>query len=520
MRTLLLAAFLAVGATAPMPAQVTGCTQLRQLTVSSPAHWGISVFALDGTSICDVNAAQLFRPASNNKLFTTAAALALLGLDKTFETKVTGNFDPATGVVTGDLNLVGGGDANLDSGDLPYTHTDTPRPPPAFHDLEDLAAQLVAKGVKSVTGDLVGDDTLFPYEPFGYAWELDDLVWGYGAPVSALTLADNQLRLTVTPGKVHQPATVSLDQYDLAYYTIVSQVETSAPKAPMTGIRVERLPGARALRVSGSIPADAQPDIEEVAIDDPAAFAAMAFRQILLARSITVSGQTRTRHRQQKQGASFLHQLHAPGGVEDAIVSGPAYAWSCHPGTTEPPPTLATHTSAPLSQDVTYTNKVSQNLHAELLLHALSLFVPCFEGSTVSGARLIRAFLIHAGISPEDFILYDGSGLSSHDLVAPRAFTKLLVFASTQPWFKAFKDSLPIGGVDGSLESRFTAPPLKSHISAKTGSLGESRALSGYLTAASGRTFVFSIMDDDHPPSSIVDRNLMDQLVELIASSF
>ena len=521
MRTLLLAALLAVGTPASVPAQVPGCIQLQQLIASSPAHWGIAVVALDGTSICTINAAQLFRPASNNKLFTTAAALALLGPKQTFETHVTGNFDSATGVVTGDLTLVGGGDANLDSGDLPYTHTDAPHPPIAFHDLEDLAAQLVAKGVKTVTGDIVGDDTLFPYEPFGYAWELDDLVWGYGAPVSALTLADNQLRLTITSGKPGQAATVTLEQHDLAYYNVIFQVETSAPKAAMTGIQVERQPGTRTLRVFGSIAADAPPDTEEVAIDDPAAFAAMAFRQVLTARGITILGQTHAAHRISQDGLGFLARLHAPGGVEDFIVSGPAYASVCHsqPGLMLPP-TLASHTSALLAQDVTFTNKVSQNLHAELLLHALARLVPCFGGSTVAGARLVRAFLIHAGISPDDFILYDGSGLSSHDLVTPRAVTQLLVFAAAQPWFKAFKESLPVGGVDGSLESRFTAPPLKAHIFAKTGALGESRALSGYLTAASGRTLAFSVMDDDHPPSSTADRNLTDRLVELIASNF
>jgi D-alanyl-D-alanine carboxypeptidase/D-alanyl-D-alanine-endopeptidase (penicillin-binding protein 4) len=186
------------------------------------------------------------------------------------------------------------------------------------------------------------------------------------------------------------------------------------------------------------------------------------------------------------------------------------------------PATLATHTSAPIAEDVIYTDKVSQNLHAELLLHALGRVVPCWEGSTVAGARLIRAFLIKAGISPDDFLLYDGSGLSSHDLVAPRALTQLLAYAAKQPWFADFKAALPVGGIDGSLTNRFTGddqPQLKGKVFAKTGSLGESRALSGYLTAASGQTLVFSLMDDNHPPANTADRTLMDQILALIAAA-
>ena len=135
---------------------------------------------------------------------------------------------------------------------------------------------------------------------------------------------------------------------------------------------------------------------------------------------------------------------------------------------------------------------------------------------------MIRAFLLKAGIAPDDFILYDGSGLSSHDLVTPRSLTQLLVYAAKQPWFDSFKAALPIGGVDGSLISRFSgqdAPELKGRVFAKTGTLGESRALSGYLTADSGQTLVFSILVDNHPPNTTTDRTLTDHLVELIAAA-
>ena len=517
MRTLLLLAYSATLAHAqPSPL----CTQVQTLTAASPAHWGVSVTTLDGTPICQLDAAKLFRPASNNKLLTTAAALAILGPAHTFETRVAGKLDPATGIVQGDLTLIGGGDANLDSGDLPYNpHPPQPAPPFAFHDLEDLAAQLAAKGVKSVTGDIVGDDTLFPYQPYVSSWELEDIVGNDGPPVSALTIADNQLKLTVTPSAVNGPAVVTLDQHGVPFYTIVAEVQTRPAKS-VAGFQIERYPDSRVLHVYGAIAADAPPETEEVSIDDPAAYTAMAFRQILEAHGITVAGVAKAEHRSSNlRGEGFLTQLQLPLDRETRTLSGDL-AYSCLSPLR--PPTLATHTSAPLAEDVVYTDKVSQNLHAELMLHALGRVVPCFEGSTVGGARIVRAFLLKAGIAPDDFVLYDGSGLSSHDLIAPRALTQLLAYAATQPWFPEYKAALPVGGTDGSLSRRFTGedqPQLQGKVFAKTGSLGESRALSGYLTAASGQTLVFSLMDDNHPPANSTDRTLMDQILALIAAA-
>jgi D-alanyl-D-alanine carboxypeptidase/D-alanyl-D-alanine-endopeptidase (penicillin-binding protein 4) len=503
-------------------AQSPVCTQIKSLLQDSQAHWGISITTLDGTPICTLNEAQLFRPASNAKLFTTAAALAILGPDHTFETKVTGKLDPATGIVHGDLTLVGGGDANLDSGDLPYTaDKSTPKLPFAFH---DLATQLVAKGVKSVAGDIVGDDTLFPYEPYQPSWELGDLVWGYGAPVSALTIADNQLKLTITAanalGSRNPNSSAMLNQNGVPYYTVNSDV-AAVSQASQQSIEVKRSPESRVLSLVGTILLNAPPDPEEVSIDDPALYAALAFRQILTAHGIKVGGKERTAHDTLNIGGpNFLSRLKAPLDTENAWLKGESISFSCLGN--EAGPTLAKIQSAPVSQDIVFTDKTSQNLHAELLLHAIGGQPPCWHGSTVAGARMVRAFLLRAGIAPDDFLFYDGSGLSSHDLVTPRATTQLLAYAAKQPWFPNFKAALPIGGIDGSLQSRFTGedqPQLKGKVFAKTGTLGESRALSGYLTTATNQTLIFSILVDTHPPGLTTDRTLTDQILALVAAA-
>jgi D-alanyl-D-alanine carboxypeptidase/D-alanyl-D-alanine-endopeptidase (penicillin-binding protein 4) len=95
----------------------------------------------------------------------------------------------------------------------------------------------------------------------------------------------------------------------------------------------------------------------------------------------------------------------------------------------------------------------------------------------------------------------------------------LLQYASTQPWFADWKKTLPVGGEDGSLASRFDKAPLKDHVFAKTGTLGEARALSGYMEGASGRTMIFSIMVGNHRPQTNEDRDVMDKVVAAIAAT-
>jgi len=502
------------GSTTPLGKQVE--TLLEDPAVSR-AHWGIAVTRLDGTPLYGHDEGKLFRPASNNKIFTTATAMALLGPGKKFDTRVFGKLN-ATGTVTGDLTLVGGGDANFGADDLPYApHSEsssgTPAPPkpPALTDLKALVDQLVARGVKRITGDVVGDDTLYPYEPYAESWAQDDEVWGYGAPVSALSIANNQLELVVTPG---QPAKIQLQQ-NVPYYRVQSEVETVAAGQRADGIQVERLPSSRVIRVYGSMAADAAPDGEEVAIADPAEYAAKALRRMLVRRGITVTGKARAKHQPPADAGSYRAEL---------LAADPCDATQCRIECRTPPPPpaaemLASHTSAPLAEDVVLTNKVSQNLHAELFLHNLGRQSACGDGSILVGARLIRANLLHAGLDPDDFLFFDGSGLSDHDLVAPRATATFLAYVAKQPWFPQWKASLPDSGENGSLAHRFPDAPVKGHIFAKTGTLGESRALSGYLDAASGRTVIFSIFVDDHTPATTADRATMDKIVTAIAAA-
>lgn len=499
------------------------------------AHWGIKVTAMDGSPIYSMNEGQLFQPASNTKMFTTATALALLGAQTTFETKVVarGVFN-GTDRLAGDLVIVGGGDANLSGRVIPYVPPamrpqfppgQTPPPgPPALRYLEDMADQIAKTGLKVVNGDIVGDDTLYPWEPYPEDWSIDDTVWGYGAPISALTINDNQLAVKVVPGDTPgKPATVTIDPIT-PYYTVDMASLVTGPAKSGSHLQIERALGSKVLRIYGSIGVDAHPDEEEVAIQDPAEFTAAALKQMLEARGIVVTGVVKVKHNIPVDSRGFIQASHEIPSIDWSRTYDPGKRLiSCLNDCVEKQAAylnpLARHLSPPLIEDMVVTNKVSQNLHAEMFLHNVGATV-LGDGSTVGGVRVVRAFLTtRAGIDPDDFVFFDGSGLSGHDLVAPRATARLLQYAATQPWFGDWKRTLPIGGEDGSLAERFPKAPLKDHVFAKTGTLGEARALSGYLDCASGKTVIFSIMVGNHMPRSNVDRDVMDKIVAAIAAA-
>ena len=501
------------------------------------AHWGIAVTSMDGKPIYSMNEGQLFPPASNAKLFTTAAAMALLGPATTFETRVMAKgVLSISGTLTGDLVLVGAGDANLSGREIPYvspgviaerkeSSVPTVEIDPLRY-LEQMADQVVKTGLKVIDGDVVGNDTLFPWEPYPEDWAIDDALWAYGAPVSALTVNDNRIKLTITPGDgMGAPALVALDPA-VPYYTLDVAVTTGSVGSARS-IGVDRSPGSSVLRIYGSIAAGAEPDVEEVAIQDPAEYAAIALKQMLQARGIEITGKARAEHRVSTNTEDYLAETREEIQGFDPLKhydSQPSSLLSArcgdHCGSTDLPveKLLASHVSPSLAEDVVVTNKVSQNLHAELLLHHLGVAV-VGDGSTAAGARVVRAFLENIGVGKDDFVFFDGSGLSGHDLVAPRATVTLLQYASGQPWFGDWKRSLPVGGEDGSLADRFTKEPLKGHVFAKTGTLGEARALSGYLECASGKTMIFSVMVADHLPGSHADRTVMDEIVAAIAAT-
>lgn len=454
------------------------------------AFWGVRIVSLDGGGVVfERNADHLFVPASNAKLFTTALALSRLGPDYRFQTLVLADRTPGADGVVESLRLVGGGDPNLSGRAIPYSPDAVPGDPLAA--IEDLAGQVAAHGVRSVSADIVGDDSAYVWEPYPDGWSIDDSVWDYGAAVSALCVNDNTLTLTLLPGPHRSdPARIKL-MPDVDYYDIDNRVRTLPGDRKVT---IDRLPGTQQLLLFGTLPLHDPGDSEALGVGDPALFAASALRDALVRHGITIRGEPRALHLERDRIAD-LRNGPAPdpeGGIE-----------------------VAHRDSAPLVEDLRITDKTSQNLHAEMALRAVAK-ARRHIGSREAGIVEQRLFLDEIGIDHGSYTFSDGSGLSRLDLVTPDAVVRLLVHMYQSPLRDAWVSLLPVAGQDGTLHARFAGTPAEGRIFAKTGTLSHASALSGYARRKDGEMLAFSILVNNYNQPAAEIREAIDRLCALM----
>ena len=422
---------------------------IRAISARSAGSWAVKAVELaSGKVIVDVNAEKTLVPASNAKLFSSALALSRLGPNHRFHTRVLLN--------GGDLVLVGGGDPSFSVRKIPYDKDDQFDNPMA--PMEELAAKIAAAGVRRIDGDVIGDDTLYEWNPYPDGWSVDDPLYEYGAPVSALTFNDSKMVLMV-----HRDLGVTLSP-PLEHFAIQSSV-TAGPKTRMF---LERPTSSRDLRVWGTLSRESWTEL--IAVEDPALFAARALYEALTARGVEIRGSPVARHR--PQGIAYQ----APEGRE-----------------------IARRTSPPLIDLLKVINKVSQNLHAELMLRA------------AGGVDELTKFLGEIAVDPALYHFEDGSGLSRLTLVAPEALIKLLTHMHGK-FGERWVDLLPVGGEDGTLERRFRGYSKANAVHAKTGTLSHVSALSGYAETEQFGRVVFSVIVNAHNTQSAVARQAVDDI--------
>ena len=437
---------------------------LLQATPVDKGEWGLLVVdAVTGETLYEKNANKYFVPASNMKLLTTALALDTLGADYRFRTTIETNGTlAADGKLIGNLILVGRGDPNLSNRKFPFDTKEEFDGPPEKA-LAELADLVVARGVKEVSGDIVGDDSYFPRERYPDGWEIDDMVWEYGAAISAIVVDDNTVTLTLTPGEKVGGVVQAVVEPAAQEFAVKNEVVTIGAKEK-GDLRLTREPGATTVVVSGTLPAKSTPRKLVLAIQEPAQHAATVLARLLTQRGVQVDGKAVAQHE--------------PDPAEAQRTM------------------LAEHYSIRLGDAVKLVNKISQNLHAEVLLRTAARQSGRWNDPE-DLQKFPKEFYAKAGIREDDVVQTDGSGLSRHDLVTPRAFVALLQYAEKQKWFPEYYASLPVAGVDGTLNERMKDAAIAGRIHAKTGSVSHVRTLTGFAETVGGRQLVFSFMSNN-----------------------
>lgn len=447
------------------------------------ALWGVFVVDRDtGETLYELNADRFFTPASDAKAFTSALALATLGPDYRFHTTLEAKGAIGEdGRLAGDLIFVGRGDPDLSNRKFPYAGK-VERDGPVEKILAELADAAVAKGLKEVDGDIVADDSYFPFDPYPAGWSIGDLYFTFGAPVSAIAFNENSISIQVQPGARAGVSGSIVVEPGLALDSFGHEITTGPPDAK-PDLAVVRQPGSNFLLLRGLIPVGHEPIKLDLAMSEPAEIAARVLKQLLEARGVRVRGTVRVRHA-------------PPPDTSDAGDLPPASA-SAQPDAPNSV-ILAEHVSLPLLESIRLMNKISQNLHAELLLRTVAREKTGI-GSTVSGLKVEQEFVKTAGIADGEVVFADGSGLSRDNLVTPRAVVGLLRYALEQPWGADYISTFPIAGVDGTLESRMKGTSASGLIQAKTGGLERVRAMSGYARTQCGERLVFVIIGNNNP---------------------
>ncbi|MEB3311225.1 MAG: D-alanyl-D-alanine carboxypeptidase/D-alanyl-D-alanine-endopeptidase [Snowella sp.] len=416
------------------------------------AHWGILVKNLQNqTTLYQRGAEQLFVPASNTKLLTTAAALVKSGENYRIKTPI---YSQGEGASLNRLRIIGKGDPSLTT-----------------EQLKTLANHLKSQGIQQIkTLSLV--ETIAPQNLLKPTWEWEDIYFYYAPAVNQLILNQNTVNLTLSPQAVGQPLQVTWsDAITAKQWQIINQTRTVSGN-PTQRIRIKGVLGQPVLVLEGELGNQSEPDITAIAIPDPVRYFADSLQQVLTEAGIQV------------------------GRVE--ITNNPAI--------NSQEKQLLEIESPTLKELITEINQNSNNLYAESLLNHI-------QDSDNTAIESLKETLNSLKVENNQYFLKDGSGLSRQTLVSPTAFVQLLTSMTQSPLGTTYRDSLAIAGQTGTLKNRFLNTPVVGKLQGKTGTLSGAISLSGYLQPTDFAPLVFSILvNNSEQPASIL-RNAIDTII-------
>ncbi|MBT8399301.1 MAG: D-alanyl-D-alanine carboxypeptidase/D-alanyl-D-alanine-endopeptidase [Rhodothermia bacterium] len=492
------------------------------------AIWAAHVVDLQtGRPLYSRNARKNLIPASNAKLFTTAAALEHLGPDFRFETVLYADGEVRGDTLFGDVVIRGAGDPTLSD-----RYMDDP-----LAVLRSWADSLREHGISVVAGDIVGDDRLFDDQRLGLGWNWDNEQYYYSAQVSALSFYDNCVFVTATGDSMGHATTVSWEPLETSYVTVENRTRTIEFEDQRSRDNYRRR-GSNHIVAASHVP-EGQSITQCMTVENPAAYTAHVFKEVLHGSGIAVDGSARSFSRSDAEdgdGAFTVESAYgvaAAGGTDGALGERVAPAQDSSAkmvnGLRNQPARwsrVASYSSPPLSRIAYQVNKQSENLDAELLLRAVGAYRPpsdstLLPGSAAAGVARVAQTLGAAGVDTSYVGQVDGSGLSRRNLLTALDITKLLRYMSRHPnrmVAESFVVSLPVGGLDGTLGSRYREGAVARHsVAAKTGTMTFISALSGYVTAQSGRTVIFSLICNNYSTPTSRVRQGQDSVVNILA---
>ena len=468
------------------------------------ATWGVKIVSLESKkTIFEHDAGKLFSPASNCKLYTMALALDQLGGDYRIKTSLYSTARPdKRGTLKGDLIVYGRGDPTINA---------RPHGGDIYLALQPLVAALTNAGVRRIAGDLVGDESFITGSPYGSGWAWDDVNYYYGAEISALTINDNTLSVTVQPGgKVDEPCRLSIAP-STSYIVLSNRTQTIAAggKRDLNFYR----PGEQnVIYVTGKMPLGETNFSEPVTLHDPAKLFVTFFKEALQRNGIKVSGKIRTTNWLSPR----MHRVNDAKWVELGSVE-----------------------SLPMRTINREVQKPSQNLYTDLVLAHLGAIAGQRSSNRTSnsdstnqtetvigrissedlGVRELEAFLRKIGVKRGDVEFEEGSGLSRNNLATPNATITLLEYMSRHAEAESYRMALPIAGEDGSLKNRMKKTRAEKNVHAKTGTLRWANSLSGYVTTAAGERLAFCLMLNRYqaPDATHAARNELDKIAVMLA---